>query len=94
VVEIIIFTFEWSIRAEVVTYRFVFAFETLHLQELHGADAFHNDKGAIWNPSAKIDTTILPLRLPKSYLSFRFLRLAKIFERKENGKNRVFSRSD
>jgi hypothetical protein len=56
-VNIIILTFKRSIRAEVVTYHFDIAIESLHMQQLHGFDELHYDQGIIQNHSAKIDTT-------------------------------------
>jgi hypothetical protein len=52
----IIVTFERSIRAEVVTYRWDVAFVFLHTQQLRGFDESRNDQGIIQNRSAKINT--------------------------------------
>jgi hypothetical protein len=57
-VKIIIFIFERSIRAEVVTYHYDAAFGSLHTQQLHGFDELCNDQGIIRNCSAKINTTV------------------------------------
>jgi hypothetical protein len=90
----IVFTFERSICAEVVTYRLDVVFGFLHTQQLRCFDESRNDQGIIQNRSAKINTTGASLYLPASYFSFRVLRLAQKIERMENGKNRVFDRSD
>jgi hypothetical protein len=55
------------------------------MQQLNGFDELRNEQRAIWKCSAKIDTTAASLYFPASYFSFRFLPLAKIIERMENG---------
>jgi hypothetical protein len=57
----IIFTFERSISAEVVTYRLDVAFGSLHMQQLHGIDELRNDHGVIQNRSVKIEKTVVSL---------------------------------
>jgi hypothetical protein len=52
----IVFTFERSIRAEVITYRLDVAFGFLHTQQLSGFDESRNDQCIIKNCSAKIAT--------------------------------------
>jgi hypothetical protein len=79
-----IFTFEQSIRAEVVTYRLDVAFWFLHTQQLRGFDVSHNDQGVIQNRSVKIIIIVASLYLPASYLSFRIIRLAQ--KNRANGK--------
>jgi hypothetical protein len=65
------------------------------MQQLHGLDELRNDQGIIRKFSAKNNTTIaISLFLSVSTLSFRFLRLAKIIERMENGKIVLFGCSD
>jgi hypothetical protein len=83
----IIFTFERSIRAEVVTNRLDVAVGSLRTQQLHGFDESRYDQGIIRNRSAKINTTVASLYLPASSISFRIIRLSQ-----KNGanKNRVF----
>jgi hypothetical protein len=71
------FTFERSIRAEVVTYRLDVAFGFLHTQQLRGFDEPRNDQGIIQNRSVKINIITPSLHLPASYFSFRILRLAQ-----------------
>jgi hypothetical protein len=83
----IIFTFERSIRAEVVTYRLDVVLGSLHTQQLHGFDEFCNDQAIIQNRSAKMNTTASSLYLPASPFSLQILRLAPKIERMEN---RVF----
>jgi hypothetical protein len=48
-VEIIIISFKWSVRAEVVTYRLDVVIGSLHTQQLHGFDELRNDQGIIQN---------------------------------------------
>jgi hypothetical protein len=79
--EFIIFTFEWSISAEVVTYRLDVAFGSLHTQKLHGFEESRNEKEIIQNRSANINTTVASLHLPASFFRFRILRLAQKMER-------------
>jgi hypothetical protein len=83
----IIFTFERSIRAEVVTYRLDVVFGSLHAQQPCGFDELRNDEGIIRNRSAKISNTVASHYLPAYSFNFRILRLAP-----QNGanKNRVF----
>jgi hypothetical protein len=57
----IIFTFERSIRAEVVTFRFDGAVGFLHTQQLLGFDESRDDQRFIQNRSAKINTTAVTL---------------------------------
>jgi hypothetical protein len=75
-VEMIIFTFERSIRAEVVTYRLDDVFGFLHTQQLRGFDESRYDQGIIQNCSVKIKTIVASLYLPASNFIFRILRLA------------------
>jgi hypothetical protein len=89
-VDIIILTFKWSFRAEVVTYRSDAALGSLDMQQLHGFDELRNNQGVIRKYSAKMDTTAVSLCLSASYFSFRFLPLAKIIERMGNGKKSCF----
>jgi hypothetical protein len=83
----IVFSYERSIRAEVVTYRLDVVFGSPHTQQLRGFDESRNDQGIIQNHSTKINTKVASLYLPASSLTFRILRLAQ-----KNGanKNRVF----
>jgi hypothetical protein len=83
-VEIIIFTFERFICAEVVTYRLNVIFGFLHTQQLHDFDESRNDQGIIQNRTAKINTIVASLYLPASYSNFRILRLAQ--KKGANGK--------
>jgi hypothetical protein len=83
-VEILVFTFGRSIRAEVVTYRLDVAFGFLHTQQLHDFDESRNNHGIIQNLSSKINTIAASFYLPASYLSFRILRLAQ--KKRANGK--------
>jgi hypothetical protein len=68
------------------------ALGSLHMQQLHGFDKLRDDQGVIRNRSAKIDTTAVSIHLSALSFSFRFLPLAKIIERMENGT--IFGRSD
>jgi hypothetical protein len=91
-VEIIVFTFEQSIRVEVVTYRLDVGFGSQHMQQLHGFDKLSRDQLIIRNRRTTIETIALSLFLSAPYFSFRFLPLAEIIDQIENGKNRVFQK--
>jgi hypothetical protein len=60
-IEVIIFTFERSIRAEVVTYRLDNISWSLHMHQLHGFDELRNEQGIIRNRSPNIDTAVVLL---------------------------------
>jgi hypothetical protein len=64
------FTFERSIRAEVVTHRLDVAFGFLHKQQLRGFNESRHDQGIIQNRSAKINTIVALLNLPKKIVFF------------------------
>jgi hypothetical protein len=66
-VEIVNFTFERSIRTEVVTYRLDVAFGSLHTQQLHGIDELRNDQAITKNRSAEIDKMAASFYLPASF---------------------------
>jgi hypothetical protein len=68
----IIFTFERSIRAEVVTYRLDVLFGFLHTQQLRGLDESCNDQVIIQNSTAKINTIAASLYLPAYISIFKF----------------------
>jgi hypothetical protein len=76
-VEIIIFTFEGSIRTEINTYRLDVIFGSLHTQQLHGFDELRNDQRVIQNRSLKTGQIVASVYLPSSYSSLRFLRLTQ-----------------
>jgi hypothetical protein len=59
-----IFTFERSIRAGVVTYRLDVVIGSLHTQQLHGFDELCNDQGIIQNCNEKIKKIATSLHLP------------------------------
>jgi hypothetical protein len=93
-VETINFTFERSIRAEVVTYRLVVVLGFLHTQQLRGFDESRNDQSITQNRSVKISTIASSLYLPASCSSFRILRLAKKSSELKMAKIVFFDRSD
>jgi hypothetical protein len=76
-VDIINFTFERSIRVEVVTYRLDVAFGTPHMEQLRGFDEMRNDQGVIRFCSAKIDTTAVSLYLSSLNSVFNFFHKPK-----------------
>jgi hypothetical protein len=69
-VEMIIFTFKRSIRAEVINYRLDVVVGSLHTQQLHGFDEFCDDQVIIQNLSAQINTALAYLCLLASYFQF------------------------
>jgi hypothetical protein len=71
-VEIIIFTFKRSIRADVVTYGLDIIFGSLHMQQLHGFDQMRDDQGVIRERSAKFNTAIVSLYCPHHVSVFDF----------------------
>jgi hypothetical protein len=89
-IKIIIFNFERSICAKVVTYHLDVVYGFLHTQQLRGFDEMRNDQVIIQKYSVMINTIVASLYLPASTFSFRILRLAKKNGQIENGENRVF----
>jgi hypothetical protein len=60
------------------------------MQQVNGFDESRNNKGMILNLSEKTETAALSIYVSASTFSSRFLRVAKIIERIDNCKNRVF----
>jgi hypothetical protein len=60
------------------------------MQQLHGFDELRNNQGIILNRTSKTSLAVISLYFSASYLSRRFILLAKRIKRMENGKKCVF----